>query len=113
MDKVPINSMILAIGFVFSPLIVNAQLTAQTTKILTAVSQPRLNPEDRVSQSDIENHQLTLKEIRKVGMLIFSTPFNKHDGFGDGAPDLTIFDNRSPGNRPTLQGNNAFLRSMD
>ena len=100
----------MAIGFVFLPLIVNAQLRAETTKILTEVSQPRLNPEDRVNQSDIENHQLTLKEIRKAGMLVFSTPFNKHDGFGDGTPDLTIFDNRSPGNRPTLQGNNTFLR---
>lgn len=109
MNKISLKSMLLIASFAsltFLPLNVNAQ----TTKILTAVSQPRLSPEDRISQVDIENHHLTLKEIRKAGMLVFSTPFNKHDGHGDGTPDLTIFDNRSPGNRPTLQGNNTFLR---
>ncbi|MCF6319848.1 MAG: hypothetical protein L3J83_11340 [Proteobacteria bacterium] len=113
MNKISTKSVLCILGLVlltFLPLIVSAQLTAQTTKILTTVSQPRLNPQDRISQSDIEDNKLSLKEIRKAGMLVFSTPFNKHDGFGDGTPDLTIFDNLSPGNRPTLQGNNTFLR---
>ena len=78
--------------------------------IVSVLNQPRLNPDDRVNQSDIENYQLTIKEIRKAGLLVFSTPFNKADGHGDGAPDLTQLDNRSPGNRPTLQGNKTFLR---
>ncbi len=113
MNKFRIKSKILCINLIFLailPLIVNAQITTKTTEIISLISQPRLNPEDRISQADIEKHHLSLKEIRKAGMLVFSTPFNKHDGFGDGTPDITIFDNRSPGNRPTLQGNNTFLR---
>lgn len=79
-------------------------------KIQSTIGLPRLNPDDRINQYDVENNNLTIKEIRKAGMLIFSTPFNKADGHGDGTPDLTILGNRSPGNRPTLQGNNTFLR---
>jgi len=79
-------------------------------QIVSSIGQPRLNPEDRVNQFDIENNNLTIKEIRKAGMLLFSTPFNKFDGYGDGPQDLTNADNRSPGNRPTLQGNGTFMR---
>lgn len=83
---------------------------AQLNSIESTLQQPRLNPADRISQSDIQEGHLSIKEIRKAGMLIFSTPFNKADGYGDGTPDLTQLDNRSPGNRPTLQGNTTFLR---
>jgi hypothetical protein len=41
-------------------------------------------------------------------MLVFSTPFNRHDGYGDGPIDSA--DPISPGGRPTLQGNRTFLR---
>ncbi len=73
---------------------------------------PRLLPENRISQEQIENNEKTLLEIRAAGLFIFTTPFNKHDGFGDGPHDLTVTDQRSPaaGNRPTLQGNGSFLR---
>ncbi|NNF67023.1 MAG: hypothetical protein HKM98_05900 [Gammaproteobacteria bacterium] len=73
---------------------------------------PRLLPEDRISQQQIENGEKTLSEIRAAGLTIFATPFNKHDGFGDGPHDLTVPDQRSAaaGNRPTLQGNGSFLR---
>lgn len=42
--------------------------------------------------------------------MVFTTPFNKQDGHGDGGVDLLNPDNRSPGNRPSLQGNNTYLR---
>ncbi|MGR8980771.1 MAG: di-heme oxidoredictase family protein [Gammaproteobacteria bacterium] len=72
---------------------------------------PRLKPESRISQSQIVNGELNLRQIRKTGLLIFSTPFNKQDGFGDGPYDA-LTDNRAPeaGNRPMLQGNGTFLR---
>ena len=79
-------------------------------QIVSTVGKPRLNPDDRVNHSDIVNNNLSILEIRKAGLLIFSTPFNKFDGYGDGPQDLTIQDNRSPGNRPTLQGNGTFMR---
>jgi hypothetical protein len=40
-------------------------------------------------------------------MRMFTTPFNKADGYGDGPMDLTIRA-RFPGNRPTING--TFLR---
>ncbi len=52
----------------------------------------------RITQAEIEN-VLSLLDIRREGRRIFSTPFNKHDGFGDG-----------PNGRPTLQDNGTFLR---
>ncbi|AWF81708.1 hypothetical protein BTJ40_13205 [Microbulbifer sp. A4B17] len=73
---------------------------------------PRLDPADRVSQNEITQGQLDLNEIREAGLIIFSTPFNRYDGYGDGPHDFTEPDNNSPtgGNRPTLQGNGTFLR---
>ncbi|MBL4773173.1 MAG: hypothetical protein JKX98_06110 [Alcanivoracaceae bacterium] len=80
------------------------------TSIETSIGQPGLKPEDRVDQFDIANGGLTLKDIRKAGLLVFSTPFNKADGYGDGPHDPTNIENRQPGNRPTLQGNGIYLR---
>lgn len=73
---------------------------------------PRLLPENRLSQAQIETHEKSLFEIRAAGLAIFATPFNKYDGYGDGPHDLSVPDQRSPaaGNRPTLQGNGSFLR---
>lgn len=68
---------------------------------------PRI-PEPRITQADIESGTLGLKDIRHHGMLIFTTPFNKADGYGDGPVNLA--DTRSSGGRPTLQNNGTFLR---
>ena len=66
---------------------------------------------DRLDQSDVENGQVSFRELRRLGMLMFTTPFNKHDGYGDGDYDPTL-PNRSEfsGNRPALQNNGTFLR---
>jgi hypothetical protein len=64
--------------------------------------------DDRITQDQIENNELTLLEIRKKGRVVFSTPFNKLDGYGDGPmnkPNTT-----DPGGRPTLQNNGTYLR---
>ena len=73
---------------------------------------PRLHPQGRITQSQIVNGEKTLREIRLSGLAVFTTPFNKSDGYGDGLHDPGILDQRSPdgGNRPTLQGNGTFLR---
>ena len=68
---------------------------------------PRLGP-DRITQADIESGRLNLKEIRQAGLVLFSTPFNRADGFGDGP--MNPADTRLPGGRPTLGGNGTFLR---
>jgi hypothetical protein len=58
----------------------------------------------------INNGNLTRDEVRQLGLLVFSTPFNVGDGFGDG-PFINGEGNpRDFGRRPTLQGNGAFLR---
>jgi hypothetical protein len=61
-----------------------------------------------VKQEEIEERSLSLLEIRRQGMLVFCTPFNKLDGYGDGAHDPS--NPIVPGARPTLQGNGTFLR---
>jgi len=73
---------------------------------------PRLKLENRISQEQIKSGDLSLFDIRQAGLLIFTTPFNKADGHGDGPYDFAVLDQRSPvaGNRPTLQGNGSFLR---
>ncbi len=61
-----------------------------------------------VTQADIESGDLSLDELRHQGMLVFSTPFNRADGYGDGPTDG--IDPISPGRRPTLQNNGTLLR---
>ena len=63
---------------------------------------------ERPTQEDIASGEVSLDEVRVAGLRIFTTPFNRLDGFGDGPlnPDDTV----SPGGRPTLQGNGTFLR---
>jgi len=61
-----------------------------------------------LTQDEIASGSVPLVEIRRQGRLVFSVPFSKADGYGDGPgvdPDPT-----SPGGRPTLQGNGTFLR---
>ena len=68
---------------------------------------PRLG-DDRISQARIESESMSLDEIRSAGLKIFSTPFNKRDGYGDGP--MNPLDTIGPGGRPTLGGNGTFLR---
>jgi Di-haem oxidoreductase, putative peroxidase len=70
---------------------------------------PRLGPmTSRTTQSEIESGKLSLKEVRHAGLKMFTTPFNKFDGFGDGPLDPS--DTTGPGGRPTLQNNGTYLR---
>ena len=68
--------------------------------------QPSL--QGRVTQEQIVNGGLSLWEIRRAGLRVFTTPFNKLDGYGDGP--MNFNDTVSPGGRPTLQGNGTLLR---
>ncbi len=49
----------------------------------------------RITQDDITSGAMTLREIRFAGMEVFSTPFTKADGFGDGP--MVPGDPTSPG----------------
>jgi len=73
----------------------------------TPGEQPNL--QGRVTQQQIVNQELSLREIRLAGLRVFTTPFNKIDGYGDGPMDFN--DTVSPGGRPTLQGNGTLLRA--
>jgi len=91
--------------FIALMLAVTGTAVAQTTYL--PGQGPRL-AEPRVTQADIESGALGLKEIRHAGMVMFTTPFNKADGYGDGP--VNPLDTRSFGGRPTLQNNGTFLR---
>ncbi|HXV75031.1 MAG TPA: hypothetical protein VD788_01840, partial [Candidatus Polarisedimenticolaceae bacterium] len=62
----------------------------------------------QITHEQIASGDLTLNQIRDNGMRVFTIPFNKLDGYGDGPMNLD--DTVSPGGRPTLQGNGTFLR---
>jgi cytochrome c peroxidase len=65
-------------------------------------------PESRITQLQIESGALSFKKLRQSGLKVFSTRYNKADGYGDG--ELGPVENISPGGRPTLQNNGTFLR---
>jgi Di-haem oxidoreductase, putative peroxidase len=51
-----------------------------------------------------------LFDVRRMGMLVFTTPFTKADGYGDGPFDPSETNPVMLGHRPTLQGNGTLLR---
>ena len=61
-----------------------------------------------ITQAEIEARTHTLNTLRSAGRRVFSTPFNKADGHGDGPMDPS--DPTALGGRPTLQDNGTFLR---
>ena len=78
-----------------------------------AVAQEAAHPElPSLEQllDDFDNGALTLDDLRRLGLSVFTTPFNTHDGFGDGPFDPGETDTRRPGQRATLQGNGKLLR---
>lgn len=58
----------------------------------------------------LNNGSVPMDVIRALGLSVFSTPFNTHDGFGDGPFDPAETDTAAFGHRPTLQGNGLSLR---
>ena len=58
--------------------------------------------------SGLADGSITLQALRHRGLRVFTTPFNTHDGFGDGPFDHEL-PPTLPGNRPTLQGNGLLL----
>lgn len=98
------------IMLLFAPACVLGLLTspqpAQGTDQLPSYPTPALG--ERLTQAQVTSGDLSLRELRREGMRIFSTPFNKLDGLGDGP--INPLDKVSPGGRPTLQNNGIFLR---
>ena len=73
--------------------------------LATADGEPKLDP--RITQDQIES-ELSLFQIRREGLRIFSTPFNTADGLGDGP--INPLDKVSPGGRPTFRNHGSLLR---
>jgi mono/diheme cytochrome c family protein len=53
---------------------------------------------------------VSLDDLRALGLTVFSVPFNRFDGHGDGPFDPRETEPREPGQRPSLQGNGQLLR---
>ena len=62
-------------------------------------------PDNLIEQIDIETGVYNLNEIRKAGGVVFTAPFNRFDGMGDGPPEIFDSTRSFPfrGDRPTLQ----------
>lgn len=69
------------------------------------------SPETRITQDELEAG-MSLTDVRRAGLKMFATPFNKADGYGDGEFDTSELDttNEDGGGRPTLANNGTFLR---
>lgn len=61
----------------------------------------------RLTQAEVTNGTYTLLELRRRGLELFSTPFNRFDGYGDGLVDAS--DPVSPGGRPVTSA--GWLRA--
>jgi len=92
-------------------LVIAAIAAAVPATLAIAEPQPGETPalgSARITQADVTGGEMSLVEIRREGLRIFTTLFNKLDGYGDGPMDVA--DPVSPGGRPTLQGNGTLLR---
>jgi hypothetical protein len=70
---------------------------------------PEIPPLDQLLAA-LDGGQLKLDDLRVMGLSVFATPFNNHDGLGDGSYDPAELNPIAFGQRPTLQGNGTFLR---
>ena len=88
---------------IFFPLFAVVTLYAKPIVSVTDEG-PNLRP--RLTQAQVAGWPLP--QVQVNGVRIFSTPFNRHDGFGDGTynPGAPL----DEGGRPTLQQNGTFLR---
>jgi len=89
-------------------LLVTAGATVQA-QVDVGPAHPTLPPLQDILD-DYDAGLLNLKDLRRFGLSVFSTPFNTYDGLGDGPFDSTETDRLAFGHRPTLQGNGLFLR---
>ena len=64
----------------------------------------------RLTQADILSGAFSLKDLRRRGLEMFTTSFNRYDGYGDGTvgPDPAEF-----GQRPTVNGTWLRLNGLD
>jgi hypothetical protein len=67
-------------------------------------------PRPRMTQADVKSGVFKLKELRRKGLEMFTTPFNQYDGRGDGpsGPHPTVF-----GQRPTTNGTWLRVNGLD
>jgi hypothetical protein len=73
------------------------------------VDGPAHTETDDLTLADIQN--LSFKELRELGQAVFTTPFNTHDGLGDGPYDPGEWPPFEFGHRPGLQTDDThFLR---
>ncbi len=109
--RVPLAALaLLLVALMFSPAVAQTSLSGPITPVpVIPICDPSPNLIYRITQAQVTSGQLTLFNLRKEGFRIFTTPFNKGDGFGE-SYDVNNPDHTSPGNRPTLQNNGTFLR---
>lgn len=72
------------------------------------------HPVEPLSHEDLlhglQSRALKLNDVRRMGLDVFTTPFNTLDGMGDGPYDPAEIDPLAFGQRPSLQGNGLILR---
>ena len=99
---------------VLSRLLLSAALGVPCVVGATGGVEAPNHPIDPIEHADVVNALNSghghLHDIRRIGMEVFTTPFNTLDGMGDGPFDNSETDTLAFGQRPTLQGNGLNLR---
>lgn len=99
---------------VLSRLLLSAALGVPCVVGATGGVEAPNHPIDPIEHADVVNALNSghghLHDIRRIGMEVFTTPFNTLDGMGDGPFDSSETDTLAFGQRPTLQGNGLNLR---
>jgi hypothetical protein len=87
----------------------SAFLSVYTQAVGVPLDGPAI-PTPRMTQADVTSGAFTLKQLRRRGLEMFTTPFNQYDGRGDGpsGPAPTVV-----GQRPTTNGTWLRVNGLD
>jgi hypothetical protein len=87
----------------------NPDVTGTVQTVGVARDGPAI-PAPRITQAEVAGGAFSLKQLRRRGLEMFTTPFNKYDGHGDGpsGPDGSVF-----GQRPTTNGTWLRVNGLD
>lgn len=96
------------LGVLFLPFSLQASDIAYDTATIYSPGESAKLADNLITQELINSQSLTTEAISQIGKIVFMTPFNRMDGFGDGP--MNHADTTSAGGRPTLQNNSTFLR---
>ena len=95
-----------------SPALLALPVSAQTaTNATTQTAATGPGVRYRITQAEVTGGTFTLRQLRRLGLEMFTRPFTKEEGHGDGPVDPN--DPVTPGGRPTTNGTWLRVNGLD